>query len=92
MGKTKQLETIWNDLRYAVRVLSRTPGFTITILLTLALSIGANSAIFSLADASLLALPLLAKFCAREGEHRGRFREAVSRKAGALQLFFHFAH
>ncbi len=54
MRRTNQLETVWNDLRYAVRTLCRTPGFTIAIVLTLALSIGANSAIFSVIEGVLL--------------------------------------
>jgi predicted permease len=52
------LDTIGRDLRYAVRVLARTPAFTITTIVTLALVIGANGAVFSLADTLLLrALP-----------------------------------
>ncbi len=54
MRRTNHIETIWNDLRYAVRTLARAPGFTIIIVLTLALSIGANSAIFSVIQGVLL--------------------------------------
>src|SRR5580692_1091487 len=49
-----KFETIWTDFRYAVRNLRRTPGFLIVMVLTLALSIGANSAIFSVIEGVLL--------------------------------------
>jgi putative ABC transport system permease protein len=42
------------NVRYAVRALSRTPGFTVTVVLTLALGVGANTAVFSAIDAVLL--------------------------------------
>jgi predicted permease len=46
--------TVGQNLKFAVRQLWRNPGFTVTVILTLALSIGANTAIFSIVNALLL--------------------------------------
>ena len=48
------LETLGRDVRHALRSLRRAPGFTATTIVTLALGIGANAAVFSLVEAALL--------------------------------------
>src|SRR5262245_45279332 len=50
---TRWLSDLRQDLRYSMRMLLKSPGFTFVVVVTLALGIGANTAIFGLADATL---------------------------------------
>ena len=54
------METCWRDVRFGVRTLLKSPAFTTVVVLTLALGIGANTAIFTLIDAVMLKSLLVA--------------------------------
>ena len=54
MNSLGWLETLWQDLRHSIRMLARNPGFAAASVLTLALGIGANTAMFSVVDAALV--------------------------------------
>src|SRR5262245_25060941 len=59
MRRVTWIEDLRRDLLYAFRQLAKSPGFTLTAVLSLSLGIGANTAIFSLADAVLLRMLLV---------------------------------
>src|ERR1044071_6560812 len=54
MSTTRFLDSLGRDLRYGGRAVRRTPAFTVVVVLTLAVGIGANTAVFSVLDGVLL--------------------------------------
>ena len=69
------MDRLAQDIRYALRTMRQTPGFTAVAILSLALGIGANSAIFSLID-TLMLRPLPVREPGRLVEILGRYGES----------------
>jgi ABC-type antimicrobial peptide transport system permease subunit len=92
--RARWLEDIWHDLRYGARMLMKEPGFALIAVLTLALGIGANTAVFSLVDAFMLrVLPVkdperlvFVKAVSPQGRARGSF------PYGAFEQFRDLSH
>src|SRR5207249_6529802 len=78
-------DDVWRDLAYAARTLSRAPGFTLAAVATLALAIGANTAVFSITHAVLLRpLPY------REPDRLVAIWDRIVREQGVSKLFVQY--
>src|SRR5215471_6015821 len=84
-------ESCWRDVRFAIRVLLRSPGFTAAVVLTLALGIGATTAIFTLIDGVMLkSLPVAnPKQLYRLGDNNNCCGMVGTQNDGSFVLYSH---
>ena len=86
MNSIRFFETVWQDVRYAARTLAKGRAFTFVVILSLALGIGANTAVFSLINAALLKmLPV------RDPEQLVQFK-SVTPLYGPIEVFSYSAY